>query len=243
MALSWKQITAGVAVVVIASAMGTTAEAASDPPASWPRAAAGSDSASGSKNCTGSGNIAVTAAFNDSSGIHVNVKQAGPPASARRWARTKDSYPPRSDVDDVTWTFVGSIKEGSWGASKITTQGPALIASAQCDRRSLPSESRVAHKRAAAKSCPSGQTVVISSDGYGAQWYSWKGTKKGAKVHHVRGFRQSTGYPFVSGFVDTNLRRVAWRRVDVYSTGGPAAERWVEAWRTGCSGDYHIERD
>jgi hypothetical protein len=194
------------------------------------------DAASGSADCSGKGTVAVSAKYQQASGLQVHVKQDGPP-TAPTWGRQVDPGP---NLYPVQWILRSPYAAGNWGASVVDNQYGGLDgAGAQCSERAAPTSNALETHALADKNCPAGQTVVINSGGWAQHWYFWRNSPSSSQQRILSAQPYSID---VDRFVDTGMNSIVNIRVEAHP-GGSQAEDYINFWRTWCSGTLGAHAD
>src|SRR6476646_558729 len=114
---------------------------------------AASSTAGGDKDCSGSGNIVPTVTKGRIFFLDVDVKEAGPPATADTWSAHADGQ--NSADFSETIAYVSPFANGHWGASS-NAPDQDFSAFAACSHRAAPTATAKETISLGDKSCASG---------------------------------------------------------------------------------------
>jgi len=196
------------------------------------------EAAGGTRDCSGVGQVAVTAEYQWASGFRAFVKPPGPPTTPT-WGRRND---PGANLYPRQLTFVSPHASGTWGASVVNDDyGGLLGARSQCSRRPGPTTALLEAHNLADRDCPAGQTVVFDTGGFADHWYFWRDTPSSLQRRILNGQEFAIDVP---RFVDTGMNSIVDVRVEAHrNTNWPGAEDYITGYGTYCSDtlDIHAE--
>lgn len=178
----------------------------------------------GYKDCSGNGTVTINAEFNSHSGLDAWINSGGPTGTT--WSR---HIKPRESVGySPYWAIVTPRASGSWGVARASSAGSGVFkSSAQCNIKWLGPGTPKETETLGARSCASGEVVLIVSNGFGSQRFEW--TPLGLTTKR-RVFLTSTNF-FIEHFkIYTYRRSISGATIRAYATDThTGADNWIEA--------------
>jgi hypothetical protein len=113
-------------------------------------------------------------------------------------------------------------------------------ARSQCSRRPAPTGTPQESHDLANKDCPAGQTVLIDTGGFGDHWYFWRDS---ASTSLQRIKNPQVYLIDIERVVDTGMNSIVDVSIEAYRNSDfPAAEDYINSWRTWCSDSLNAHR-
>jgi hypothetical protein len=193
--------------------------------------------ASGTKDCTNKGSIILRTDFIRFEGVRMSTAPVGSPVGG--WVRTV--RPLLTDLEsEVSWAAVSPAIRARWAMVTVrnASQSPrGLLGSTAVCTFDYVTGRVIASRTGGAKTCPSGQTVIITSAGFKPLAHLWTPgqTYDVLRVAHPGG--PMLGFEFTdTGVQSIRSYRVNAYHVDHYSDGEkPLASVGLE-----CSGQEKV---
>ena len=191
-------------------------------------------SASGTTNCTGSGSVVLQAGVGRPEGLRVSNHPVGTPVGG--WSRTVAPFNANPVVYNTYFNMVSKNANAQWAMSTYVSPSEAdvgLYYRGTACTQSAVSGTVIATKSGGAKTCPTGQTVLIVSSGFTPLGHFW--TRVGSSTsYHAK----QTGVAFLWFlFTDTGANKIGSWTIRAYAGRGTPETPLPEATVTCSAGE------